>query len=374
MKVTQFSPILLLLILNGCGGNFIENDSDTTASSSSYDPGETEPGARIIFNDSSFTDLNDFVAAPNTSYQCLGDVLRVYYVDGDDYMGSPTALPTPSIADDLAPTNRPAFIRNVSVDMTSTYYPTTEADIVASDSCSYRAIASAPAPSSCADFDVKPTPTPAPTIAPTPTPSPSPFPTVTPSPSDDGANEYFGSGYYRVRDLWCTSQGPIVSPDPEVTKSGVGGVTIDIDREELGSNEDLLMVVTYHALNENSSASNWPATQAIDKDTGLSIAGTNSTSDDQTILKVSLIGTQLSLDNLLQVPQPRQWTYNNTNSYPIYMKDIATLEDPFGSLRTEQVYVPLSQNVLVDRIRIERVRGSFHLYQVDLYRLGNRAE
>jgi len=56
------------------------------------------------------------------------------------------------------------------------------------------------------------------------------------------------------------------------------------------------------------------------------------------------------------------------------MKEIATLEDPFGSLRTEQVYIPLSQNALIDRIRIERIRGSFHLFQVDLYRLGNRTE
>lgn len=369
MRGSQFLPAILLLILNGCGGNFIENDTGSSSSTSSYDPGENEPGARIIFSDNNFADINDFNTnvnpVLNTAHSCLGDVTRVYYVDGDDYTGSPTALPTPSTSDDLLPTNRPAFIRNVSVDITNTYFPLIETDIFATDGCSYRSIINSPAPSSCADFDRTPDdptamPTPLPTVVPTATPSPTAFPTVAPT-----TTEYYETNYYRVRDDWCTSQGPIVSPDPEVTKSGVGGVTIDLDRAELGSSEDLLMVVTYHALNENSDNNNWPANL---------VGGTSQTTNDRTILKVSLIGTQLSLDNLLAVPQPRQWTYNNTNSYPIYMKDIATLEDPFGSLRTEQIYVPLSQNVLVDRIRIERVRGSFHLYQVDLYRLGNRAE
>jgi hypothetical protein len=57
---------------------------------------------------------------------------------------------------------------------------------------------------------------------------------------------------------------------------------------------------------------------------------------------------------------------------PVQISRLARFEDPFGSLRSESVVIPLSQNALVDRIRIERVRGSFHLYQVDLYRLGNR--
>jgi hypothetical protein len=161
-----------------------------------------------------------------------------------------------------------------------------------------------------------------------------------------------------VRDDWCTSQGPILSPDPETTKSYVGGVSIDIDRNELGADEDLLMIVTYHALNANSNAAtNYPGAQRT---------------NDNTVMKVSLVGTGLDLTTLLQVKQPRVWTYYQNSSYPVYWREIASLEDPMGSLRSEEVYVPLSKSGRVDRIRIDRVRGSFHLYQVDLYRLGNR--
>ena len=383
MKITQCLLLAMLMVLWGCGGKFTDNSAPTTSASVVLNPGESEPGARLVFSNNNFVNLYSFADAVNTatslstSHQCLGDVLKVFYADGDDYSGTPTAFPTPSITDGLFSSNRPVFIRNVSVDITNTYYPTTQSGILASDVCSYRANSSSPAPSTCADFDRIPAATPAPTIAPTPTPNPSPMPSVTPGPHDLGSNEYFGTSFYRVRDAWCTSQGPTVSPDPEVTKAGVGGVSIDLDRSQLGNNEDLLMVITYHALNENSGVSNWPAVNALDKDTGLALAPAKITahgSNDRTILKVNLIGTQQSLETLLQVPQPRVWTYANTTNYPIYIKEIATLEDPFGSLRTEQVYIPLSQNALIDRIRIERARGSYHLFQIDLYRLGNRSE
>lgn len=371
MKIAGLLPALLLAILSGCGGTFMSNDTGSTTSTTSLEPGESELGARIIFHQDNFTDINDFNPNVNTSlstsHTCLGDVTRVFYVDGDDYMGSPTALPTPSSSSDtLLPTNRPAFISNVSVDITNTYFPLIENDILLSDVCSKRSDASAPAPSSCADFDRTPddptaAPTPLPTVAPTATPSPMPSPSATPT-----STPIFGTNYYRVVDEWCTSQGPTVSPDPELTKAGVGGVSIDLDRTQLGANEDLLMMVTYHALNENSTQLNWP---------GLVAANTFDYSEvDRTIMKVNLVGTQQSLDALLGVTQPRPWAYSNTNTYPIYVKEIATLSDPFGTLRTEQIYIPLSQNAMIDRIRIERVRGSFHLYQVDLYRLGNRAE
>lgn len=365
MNKLHFSPLFLNfflgLALNGCGGKFIDKISAVESSSSSSSvAGGSEPGARIIFSAANFTQLDQFTTSQNTSHQCLGDVLKVFYVNADDYMGGPTAFPTPSAPDTLLPTNRPAFVKNISVDITSTYYAITQTSIVATDSCSYRGISSAPNPSSCADFDRTPAAAPTPTVPPIATPSPSPLPSSTPA-----TTQYYGSNYYRVRDDWCVSQGPVIDPDPEITKASVGGVSIDLDRAELGANEDLLMLVTYHSLNENSGTASWPANL---------IAGTAQTAQDHTVLKVNLVGTQQSLDTLLSVKQPRTWTYSNTSTYPVYLKEIATLEDPYGSLRTEQIYIPLSQNVLVDRIRIERIRGSYHLFQVDLYRLGNRSE
>jgi len=257
MKVTKVSPLLLILLLNGCGGQFAGNPASTTAATIALAPGQSEPAARLIFNNSNFVDLNSFVNALNTppvnpfstSYSCLGDLLRTYYADGDDYMGSPTAFPTPSVTDSLLPTNRPAFIKNVSVDVTNTYYPTTQARVLSTDVCSYRANTSSPTPSSCADFDRMPAAAPTPTVAPTAAPDPTPVASATPI-----TTQYYGTTYYRVRDDWCVSQGPNVSPDPEATKAGVGGVSIDLDRTQLGSSEDLLMVITYHALNAGLKA------------------------------------------------------------------------------------------------------------------------
>ena len=56
-----------------------------------------------------------------------------------------------------------------------------------------------------------------------------------------------------------------------------------------------------------------------------------------------------------------------------WKKDISTFDDPYAGIRTEQVYIPLSQNPLIDRIRIERTRGTYILYEVDLYRLGEHS-
>ncbi|MBS1960249.1 MAG: hypothetical protein JST80_12300 [Bdellovibrionales bacterium] len=351
-----FSAVVVFVVVLGCGKPVGVATTATSNSGSTYrETGWDQPAVRIIFHADNFTDLNDFATGKHTAFQCLGDATRVFRADGGDYSSSPTAFDAANVADDFSVTNHPAFLKSVSVDITNSYYAVTQNNIVQTDRCSYRGIGGAPDPSSCADFDRMPAVAPTPTIAPTATPSPTPIPTSTPT-----TTQYYNTNYYRVRDDWCTGQGPILSPDPETTKSYVGGVSIDIDRNELGAYEDLLMIVTYHALSANSAAAtNYPGTQKA---------------SDNTVMKVSLVGTGLDLATLLQVKQPRTWTYYQNINYPVYWREIASLEDPMGSLRSEEVYVPLSKNGLVDRIRIDRVRGSFHLYQVDLYRLGNRTE
>jgi len=367
MKITQSNTtfialMIAALITTACGKGNQNPTAAASSSNSTLAPGQSEPAARLIFDSENFTTLNDFVVPITTSHQCLGDVLKSYYVNGPDYMGSPLPFPPGSLNDALSPTTLPIYIKNVSVDITNTYYNDTQTGVVSTDQCSYRSIASAPLPSSCADFDVEPAAVPAPTVAPTATPNPTPVPVTPPV-----TPQYYGTGFYQVRDDWCSDQGAIADPDPELTKSYVGGVNIDIDRTQLGANEDLLMMVTYHALNTNSGQHSWPG--SLVPAFGVNAAqGVN----DTTILEVDLIGTAQNLATLLQVPQPRAWTYYNNPAFPIYFKQIATLEDPYGSLRTDQVYIPLSQNALVDRIRIERIRGSYHLFQIDLYRLGNR--
>jgi hypothetical protein len=369
LKSTQISAFLILF-LSACAAQ-IEKKPVFQTSVSTLNPGESELGLRVIFHNNYFTDINDFnpVVGPTPSstgsaysqYKCLGDVTKVFYANGADYSGTPTAFPTSSTPDFFSPTYKPIFIRNVSVDITNTFYPATESNVLGSDVCSYRAVANSGLPWTCADFDRIPAAIPTPTVVPTPTPIPTPV-----------TNEFFNSGYYRVRDDFCAYQGPQASPDVEVTKALVGGVNIDLDRTKLGSNEDLLMVLTYHAMGEFDTDSSWPASVAIDGN-GV-IPGTPSTSSDHTVLKVHLMATAQALDQLIAATQPRSQYYSDSYFYPIYLREIATLEDQFGGLRSEQVYIPLSQNILVDRIRIERNRGSFHLFQVDLYRLGNRGQ
>jgi hypothetical protein len=341
-----------VMLLSACGGSPTALDPilSPTNTSTTTVAGGTEPAARAVFQKDNFTDLSDFIVPQLTTFQCLGDMTKTYRVDGDDYTGIPTSFPASSFSDTLLPTTKPAFIKNIAVDMTNTFYIQTQSGVVPTDACTYRGVSGAPDPSSCADFDEALPPAPTPTVAPTATPSPSPIPTSTPT-----TTEYYNSRYYRVRDDWCTNQGPIRNYDTETSKTYVGGVSIDLDRSQLGAHEDLLMLVTYHALNTHAS---WPGPQ---------------TDNDRTILKVNLVTTQSSVDALIGVKQPRPWTYYQSAQTPVVIKEIATLEDPFGSLRTEQVYIPLSQNALVDRIRIDRVRGSYHLYQIDIYRLGNRS-
>lgn len=340
----------ILFLAQACGPELNLNNpvAGTSSSSSSY-PGSSEPAARFIFHEDNFTNLSDYVTSKHTQYQCLGDVLKTYYVTGPDYTGTANLFPYSATSDDFQPTTMPSFVKNVSVDLTQTYFALTQSNVIQTDACSYRNIAGTSDPSPCADFDDTPPAAPAPTVAPTPTPSPTVAPVATPT-----STPYYGSKFYQVRDDWCTGQGPLVGPGPDASKAYVGGVNLDIDRTQLGTSEDLLMLVTYQALNANAA---WPSVQ-----------GTN----DETILNVKLIGTSLGLDILLGARQPLSSSdYANPN-YVIYTKELATLRDPFASLRTEQVYIPLSENALIDRIRLERVRGSFELYQIDLYRLGNR--
>lgn len=347
------------ILLQACGAAVPSDSADTLDPEYSYS-GAGEKGVRILFHRNFFTNLDDFSSFQQTRFKCLGDVTQVFKVTGQDYTGSPDAFDVSSSNDDLLPTYKPDFIRNVSVDVTNTFYATTQAGVVQTDACSYRQ-ASVPT-SPCADFDwdgASATPDPVPTITPTPVPVPSPDPVATPTPPPYLAHH----GYYRVRDPWCAGQGVVRSNDPEQTKSHVGGVNIDLNRARMGAREDLLLVLTYQAFREGAS---WPysynpVTQSPRME-----------ATDESWLQVNLVGTSLSLEHLLGIDQPRAWSDFGNSSVPVYYKTLATFRDPYSALRSEQLVIPLSQNGLIDRIRIERVRGSFHLYQLDLYRLGNR--
>ncbi len=354
---------LLPLLLLGCAREIDPASFQESAPVATAAPGTDEASARFIFHRDNFTNLEDFVTFQNTGFSCLGDVTKTFRTQGGDYSSSfsPSWNPLSAIpfeisnpGDALQPTYKPAFVKNISVDITRTYYAESASGTVQTDACSRRTDSIAPSP--CADFDpVSTGPLPAPG-SPVPTPTPLPTP-VNPADRD-------GLLFYRVRDPWCLGQGAMQSNEPDLSKAYVGGVNIDLDRKVIGGSEDLLMLITYQSFVEGPS---WPYLGG-----GL----TSLTEDDHTKLRVDLIATARGLDELLERKQPRMLgdfaEFGAAGAAPILIRSLVTLEDPFSSLKTESVLIPLSGNPLVDRIRIERIRGSYQLYQIDLYRLGDR--
>ena len=136
------SFISLSLAITACGANPTQqfaSDENSNATSTTTVAGVSELATRIIFHKDNFVDLSDFVTTEQTSYKCLGDITRLYYTTGQDYAGAPSIFPVnPDVVDSLAPTTRPSFIKNVSVDITNTYFPLVVSGALQTDACSYR--------------------------------------------------------------------------------------------------------------------------------------------------------------------------------------------------------------------------------------------
>jgi hypothetical protein len=349
-------------------------------------PGQQEKSVRIIFHRDNFTDLEDYIlesfsnakfnASPD-DFSCTGDVTRVFRTSGGDYSSAfypvgqavaPEPFPLrPNSHPLIKATYRAGFLRNVSVDTTKTYFPELPNTQLRSDGCSLRTSTQVRLPSACADFDP-------PQLGPLAMPLPvTPVSAITSPPPPPVTPSYInGLLFYRVRDPWCLGQGPLEVPtDPESTKAYVGGVSVDLDRNFIGSNEDLLMLITYQSFQSGGS---WPYT-VFDINNPAELVG----EEEVTRLRVDLISTGRNIEVLLQRPQPRSigdldLGDEDKSVPPVLVSKLATLEDPFPSLKTESVLVPLSQNPSIDRIRIERIRGTYQLYQIDLYLLGSRGE
>jgi hypothetical protein len=165
----------------------------------------------------------------------------------------------------------------------------------------------------------------------------------------------YNTGYYSMFDSSCVGAGPISSPDPTVNKTLAGGVYIDIDRSQLGENENLLLNLTFLPLSQGNLSSN--ATQL--------------SSSDEALFKVHLVKTGQSSDVLKGILQPRFLSYTANSSYPETVQTLAVLAPPTGQVRQEQLYIPLSTDPDIDRIRIERVSGSGILVEASLFRLGH---
>jgi hypothetical protein len=164
----------------------------------------------------------------------------------------------------------------------------------------------------------------------------------------------YNTGYYTTNDPSCYNAGPIASSDTNISKLLVGGVYIDLDRKQLGVYENLLLNLTILPL----------GTTNVNSDL------TQLSSDQSAIFKVHLIHTGQSGDDVRQVKQPRTLTYTASDLYPQLVPDVAVVAPPVGEIRQEQVYLPISIDPTIDRIRIERYSGNAILIDASVYRLG----
>ncbi len=165
----------------------------------------------------------------------------------------------------------------------------------------------------------------------------------------------YSTGFYSLFDNACKGANPVLSADPELSKENAGGVYMDIDRSQIGPNENLLLTVTFIPL---GSANLRPdGAQLTDKETA--------------VLEVHLVKTGQTVDALQTVQQPRYIRYaDDQSTYPHIVERLSVLSPPTGEVRQEQLLIPLSIDQGIDRIRIQRRSGSAILIDASLTRMG----
>jgi hypothetical protein len=166
----------------------------------------------------------------------------------------------------------------------------------------------------------------------------------------------YNSGYYTTQDQACVGAGPIQSQDPEVNKLLAGGAYLDLNRDELGPNENVLLHLTYIALGPNQ----------------ISGSGAALESNDTTHFKIHLVASGTSTNEMQAAQQPRHLYYSDTERYLKIVDSIAVLSPADGAVRSEQFLLPIASDSRIDRIRIERHSGSAILVEAKLIRMGYR--
>jgi len=164
----------------------------------------------------------------------------------------------------------------------------------------------------------------------------------------------YNTGFYSTFDNACINTGPISSTDPDVSKLLSGGAYIDIDRTQLGTNENLILNLTFLPLGPSNVGPNFNPLKI----------------NESAYFRIHLIKAGESGDLIRQRPQPRDRIYAATDAYPQIAQNIAEFSAPTGQIREEQIFIPLTTNPSADRIRIERYSGNAILINAGIFRLG----
>ncbi|MCM2322863.1 MAG: hypothetical protein NDJ90_06340 [Oligoflexia bacterium] len=283
-------------------------------------------GVRVRFH----ADDHFPLATPRSDTACAGDT-KTFYDPFSRTSDGPSPLPASALIPEM--TIHPSFIKNVSVDLTHANTPTSESAPNAAYACSFGDSTLAPAPSDCATFDTEAT---------------------------------YDTGFYTFLDHRCEGAGPISTPDPALSRLLAGGIYFDLDRTELGENENLVLHVTYIPLGtSNSLPSGTPDDLSHPSYPKLNASETAR-------FKVHLVKTGLTAFDQRATYQPRFLTFADTERYPQVVKTLAILAPPTGQPREEQLLIPLSLDPAIDRIRVERHSGSGILVQAALFKAGTK--
>ncbi|MGE4232927.1 MAG: hypothetical protein AB7F43_06305 [Bacteriovoracia bacterium] len=170
----------------------------------------------------------------------------------------------------------------------------------------------------------------------------------------------FGDGFYTALDLNCVNQGPLSTLDPSVSKQYVGGIYIDIDREQFSSKENLLVNLKLLAFNDDTKLpgyfdSGTPSAPSDDTDAA--------SSDDQAVIRVQLLHNPLSTQEQIQASiQPRFHEF--ITGTPILGDNFYYVSGSTGQLSEKQILIPLSLDPSINLIKIERVQGSVKFFEV----------
>ena len=166
----------------------------------------------------------------------------------------------------------------------------------------------------------------------------------------------FNTGFYSMYDSACNAEGPIANSDPAISKLLAGGAYFDIDRTQLGPNENLILNLTWMPLgmgNQNPD-------------------GSTMSTNDNSVFRIHLVKTGQSQTQLETIEQPRYLTYTGTTQFPEIVQSLSILPPPYGQIHEEQIVLPISADPGIDRIRLERYSGSGVLIDATLYRMGYR--
>jgi hypothetical protein len=168
--------------------------------------------------------------------------------------------------------------------------------------------------------------------------------------------EGYNTGYYLTYDQSCVDAGPIAVTDPTVNKLYAGGAYFDINRAELGPNENLVLNLTYLPMGQTMTAQD----------------GTPLLAGDEAVFYVHLIHTGESASAIQATIQPLYLTFAATDQYPQLVQELAVLGPKTGYMRSEQIVLPISANPSIDRIQIQRYSGTAVLISASIYRMGYR--